>query len=217
MRNALTVLIDFTSAATQSQTGQLTSIDSLKDDEDGSETIGALDKALSLASRLTGNGGGSLGLHPAVYFYGPTGRHSGPLFMGTALLIGQKLRQNDKQFFAKFCRVRGRLEKILIESKDLIATLVQKHPSARRSQKYKELLGRLIEELLRNDATEAGTLRVLDNAIVELTNLSGTFRCDDDEGMVDVAEWLMQHGWRIAENASRFFPFDGGRPFIILI
>jgi hypothetical protein len=66
-------------------------------------------------------------------------------------------------------------------------------------------------------ALYAGTLRVLDNAIVELTNLSGTFRCDDDEGMVDVAEWLMQHGWRIAENAIRFFPFDGGRPYIILI
>jgi hypothetical protein len=169
VRNALTVLIDFTSAATQSQTGQLTSIDSLKDDEDGSETIGALDKALSLASRLTGNGGGSLGLHPAVYFYGPTGRHSGPLFMGTALLIGQKLRQNDKQFFAKFCRVRGRLEKILIESKDLIATLVQKHPSARRSQKYKELLGRLIEELLRNDATE----EIPEEKLIEFAGLLG--------------------------------------------
>jgi hypothetical protein len=66
-------------------------------------------------------------------------------------------------------------------------------------------------------ALYAGTLRVLDNAIVELTNLSGTFRCDDDEGLIDVAEWLVQHGWRIADNAIRFFPFDGSRPYIILI
>ena len=64
-------------------------------------------------------------------------------------------------------------------------------------------------------ALYAGTLRVSAGCVVELTNLSGTFRCDDDEGLVEVAEWLMKHGWNLSENAIRFFPFDGGRPYII--
>ena len=61
----------------------------------------------------------------------------------------------------------------------------------------------------------AGTLKVAGDTIVELTNLSRTFRCDDDEGLIEVAEWLLNRGWKLAGNAIRFFPFDGGRPYII--
>lgn len=35
-------------------------------------------------------------------------------------------------------------------------------------------------------ALYAGTLKVAGDTIVELTNLSGTFRCDDDEGLIEV-------------------------------
>ena len=66
-------------------------------------------------------------------------------------------------------------------------------------------------------ALYAGTLKVLQNTIVELTNLSGTFRCDDDDGLIEVAEWLIQRGWILDEYAVRFFPFDGSRPYIISI
>ncbi len=64
-------------------------------------------------------------------------------------------------------------------------------------------------------ALYAGTLRIAGDTIVELTNLSGTFRCDDDEGLIEVAEWLLNRGWKFARDAIRFFPFDGGRPYII--
>lgn len=64
-------------------------------------------------------------------------------------------------------------------------------------------------------ALYAGTLKVSGREIVELTNLSGTFRCDDDDGLTEVAERLLKSGWSLATDAIRFFPFDGGRPYII--
>ena len=64
-------------------------------------------------------------------------------------------------------------------------------------------------------ALYAGTLKVTGNRILELTNLSGTFRCDDDEGLIAVADWLASRGWNLDTDALRFFPFDGSRPYII--
>lgn len=98
--------------------------------------------------RITGNDGGSLGLHPAVYFYGPTGRHSGAMFMGTVTLIAKKLANNDKEFFKKFTSIRSRLETLLIEHKDLMATILQKHVSNRRIDRYVSLLTEIINALL---------------------------------------------------------------------
>ena len=76
-------------------------------------------------------------------------------------------------------------------------------------RRHPTVLGRALPALY------AGTLRIAGDKIVELTNLSGTFRCDDDEGLIEVAEWLLNRGWKFARDAIRFFPFDGGRPYII--
>ena len=138
----------------------------MQEDESGSETLRCLEKALRLARRITGNEGGSLGLHPAVYFYGPSGRHSGPLFMGTVMLLGSRLANNDKGFFRKFTEVRKPLEGILIEYKDLIATLIQKHDSRRRHENYCDFLEALISRLSDN-------LEVTEPALVEMAGLSG--------------------------------------------
>jgi hypothetical protein len=51
---------------------------------------------------------GSLELHPVIYFYGPTGRHLNPMFLGMTTLIERKLINNDGLFFEKFTKVRGR-------------------------------------------------------------------------------------------------------------
>lgn len=64
-------------------------------------------------------------------------------------------------------------------------------------------------------ALYAGTLRISGQVVLELTNLSGTFRCDDDDGLVIIADWLRQQGWHIARDSVRFFPFDGGTPYIV--
>lgn len=166
VRTALQVLIDMALIASRDQAGAPKDLTATSDDLDGSETVKVLTKTLALARRITGNDDGSLGLHPAVYFYGPTGRHSGPMFMGTVSLIGRKISNNDKQFFQKFTKARSKLEEILVAHKDLIATATQKHVSSRRVSKYADLLDGLINRI--NDG-----LSVSEADIVELADLNG--------------------------------------------
>lgn len=147
VRDALRVLIDFNLAANRDQSGEPKNLKDQSDDEDGSMTKQVLARSLDLASRMTGNEDGSLGLHPAIYFYGPTGRHLIPMFLGVAILISRKMVNNDKVFFEKFTSVRNRLEKILIEKKDLIATVLQKTISRNRVNTYANLLDSTINHL----------------------------------------------------------------------
>lgn len=144
IRTALQVLIDFMLIACRDQQGEPKAIENQQEDSVGTGTLDCLRRSLRLAKRITGNDSGSLGLHPAVYFYGPTGRHSGPMFMGTIALIGKRLSNNDSNFFARFTQVRSSLEDLLIAHKDLIATILQKHSSYKRTEAYETLLDKLI-------------------------------------------------------------------------
>jgi len=140
IRSALQILIDFIGVACRTQTQKSISIDFGEDDASGEGTIEVLNKAYRLAQRMTGNDKGSLGLHPAVYYYGPSGVHSSPMFLGTSLLLSEKLTNNDKQFFVNFTKGREKIEETLIKHKDLIATILQKLGSRSRVEKYKDLL-----------------------------------------------------------------------------
>ena len=147
VRAALQVLIDFLLIANRNQQGNPKDVYDMPEDVSGSGTIAALEKGIRLANRITGNDGGSLGLHPAVYFYGPSGRHSSPMFMGTVKLFGIKLSNNDPSFFKTFTVVREELEKVLIEHKDLVATILQKNMSTKRVDVYCSLLDKLLQRL----------------------------------------------------------------------
>jgi len=147
VRTAMQILIDFLLVANRNQSKTPKKIDDYNDDADGQETISVLKKTIALASRITGNDRGSLGLHPAIYFYGPTGRHSSPMFLGTVSLISEKLEHNNKGFFIKFTLVREKLESLLIDHKDLIATILQKHISHKRVQIHHKILELIIEKI----------------------------------------------------------------------
>jgi hypothetical protein len=147
VRLALETLIELNLISNRDQLNRPAKLNDTEDDENGSLTIDALRKTDRLAGRITGNDDGSLGLHPAVYFYGPTGRHSGPMFMGTVTVVARKLVNNDKSFFKKFSSVRASLEELLIENKELIATILQKHVSPRRTSSYASLLEQLVSKL----------------------------------------------------------------------
>lgn len=166
IRTALQVLIDLILIATRNQKGDPKTIASVADDDDGSATVVTLRKSLALMRRITGNDGGSLGLHPAVYFYGPTGRHSGPMFMGTVALLGEKLANNDQTFFPAFTEVRSALEDILIVHKDLIATILQRTASRGRVARYTVMLGKIINKLKTAEA-------VTESDIVTFADLDG--------------------------------------------
>lgn len=163
IRTAMQVLIDFILFANRKQQSEIPAVTSFADDEDGSGTIEVIKKVSILASRITGNNKGSLGLHPAIYYYGPTGRHSSAMFLGTASLIAKKLADNDPTFFSKFTKIRSELESILIENKSLIATILQKHISKNRVSKHSQLLDRLINALSKGeDINEASIIHYSD-------------------------------------------------------
>lgn len=148
VRTALEALIELNLIATRNQLGDPKSLDKTTDDSDGQATLTVLTRTLQLMQRITGNDKGSLGLHPAVYFYGPTGRHSSPMFMGTVALFATKLANNDKGYFQKFTGVRAKLEAVLIGNKDLISTILQRFLSHRRIDRYRALLESIVSELL---------------------------------------------------------------------
>jgi hypothetical protein len=116
------------------------------DEGDGSETIRALKKAIVVANRITGNDKGSLGLHPAVFFYNERGKHSRFLFLGMARLLSEKLRNNDSEFFKKFTRSRRSIEDFLIENKSIIGLLLSNMNKATRVTKMRDLLAFLVKE-----------------------------------------------------------------------
>lgn len=155
IRTAIQILIDFILIANTNQKNGMIKLDKYPDDISGDETLSVLKKTVNLAARITGNDRGSLGLHPAIYFYGPTGRHSSAMFLGAVTLFNEKLLQNNKSFFTKFTDVRADLERILINNKDLIATILQKHISHKRSGVFKELLEKIVQKLSeKNEITQ---------------------------------------------------------------
>ena len=157
IRTAIQILIDFILIANSNQKDGVLKLDKYPEDLSGEGTLNVLKKTITLASRITGNDRGSLGLHPAIYFYGPTGRHSSAMFLGAITLFNEKLIRNNKSFFTKFTDVRAQLEEILINNKELVATILQKHISHRRADIFKDLLENIVvklserEEITQND------------------------------------------------------------------
>ncbi|HBR2092102.1 DUF262 domain-containing protein (plasmid) [Klebsiella pneumoniae] len=163
VRVAIQLLIDFIEAATYGVGSKVVEAE----DNDGLKTINCLRQSIKLFNRITGNDRGSLGLHPAVYFYGPSGRHSSPMFLGTSFLIAKHIRNNNKKFFSDFISIRESLEKILIEKKDLIALIIQKVSSRRRSTAYMDIIEKLIIDLL------SGKTEISDDSIVKYGGFTG--------------------------------------------
>jgi uncharacterized protein DUF262/HNH endonuclease len=166
VRSALQILIDLLQIVNKDNQGNLLTLDKYEDDLDGLSTIRLMKKTLTLAKRITGNDKGSLGLHPAIYFYGPTGRHSIPMFLGIMELFAQKIINNDKDFFKKFINQREFIENILANKKELISSILQKHRSPERIPAFKEFINDLVTKIDKNSILS-------DEAIVKIARLDG--------------------------------------------
>ena len=144
--NALALLIDFLTiaSATQSQSRNLAKD---RSDLDGSDTINVLKLSREIGSRLAGNNGASLGLHPAVYFYNERGVYSRHLFLGMCRLISESVRNNDSGFFKKFTKTRKLLEEWLIENKSLIGQAFANVNREARVLRVRDMLGTLISRI----------------------------------------------------------------------
>lgn len=136
--DALSLLIDLLTITGSRQTTSL-SIERSEDDEEGGATLRVLTNSLEILRRITGNTPGSLGLHPAVYFYNERGKYSRFLFLGMASLIAERAMCNDKEFFKTFTKNRKFTEKFLIDNKMTIGLVLQNMSRAQRVPKMKAL------------------------------------------------------------------------------
>lgn len=166
VRTALSLLIDFVLVANRNQQGLPAKVEDQTADETGESTIWVLEKSLALAQRMTGNDSGSLGLHPAVYFYGSSGRHSPPLFMGMATLIARKVSNNDDGFYRIFTECRKTLEDTPVKNKPLLTPIIQQL----RSGKRYEAIANLLDQMIKN--IKAGTSPT-EQQIVDWAGVSG--------------------------------------------
>src|SRR5437773_6438674 len=64
-------------------------------------------------------------------------------------------------------------------------------------------------------ARYAGDLNIQAGEVIDITNLSGTFQCDDPAGLLAVAGQLRHQGLTIRAGAVRFFPADGSPPRVL--
>lgn len=137
----LSLLISFAEIAD----GQSRSVEAFEDDNDGSQTVLLLAKFDKVVQRMVGNGAGSLGLHPAVYFYTTQGRHYDLLLQAMFSIISDKLRNNDSKWFASFTERRSKIEDTLIANKTIITLLISALPSGRRAAGAKSVLNNVID------------------------------------------------------------------------
>ncbi len=62
----------------------------------------------------------------------------------------------------------------------------------------------------------AGDMTIRAGRVADLTNLSGTFQFDDEDGLRNVAIELKRQGLELDAGAVRFFPADGSPPIVLL-
>ena len=97
-----------------------------QDDKEGKETIEYLVRTRKVMKTILSKDAGSLGLHPAVYFYSWTGKQQPILFLTLAKLVVDLERAKQ---FPKFIKARGELEKFLIGNRALTNQVVRKFGS----------------------------------------------------------------------------------------
>ncbi|WP_416193167.1 GmrSD restriction endonuclease domain-containing protein [Nitrobacter sp. TKz-YC01] len=142
--DALSVLIEFLTIAGSPNPASPMTIADYSDDETGEETLSVLGRALDVLNRVSGNSPGSLGLHPAVYFYNERGKHNRYLFLGITQLIAERVRNNDGGFFRKFSSVREKLEKFLMDNKSWLSLLLTNMSRTQRISKTRDLFVYLV-------------------------------------------------------------------------
>jgi hypothetical protein len=62
----------------------------------------------------------------------------------------------SEKFFDKFTRVREQLEKVLIENKDFVVTILQKNMSIKRTDVYATLLEAIIKNIDGQESVSSG-------------------------------------------------------------
>jgi hypothetical protein len=117
---------------------------SVENDPDGKETIALLINTRRVLERICGNAPGSLGLHPAVWFYNQQGRQSEHLLLGIMSIFQRKIQENNQNFFLRFTVARTRIENYLVENKDILSRFISAVASGSRQDRAVDMLNLII-------------------------------------------------------------------------
>ncbi|MEU4560363.1 DUF262 domain-containing protein [Actinoplanes sp. NPDC023936] len=98
----------------------------LVDDSDGAQTIKFMQAVRKVAGKIAGKEPGSLGLHPAVYFYGATGRFQPAAFLASVRFI---VNLETTRSFSKFTKVRSEFETFMVANKHFLNQVVRNYGS----------------------------------------------------------------------------------------
>lgn len=102
----------------------------LADDGDGSGTVLFLERAHGVLKYMSGRQASSLGLHPAVYFWNSTGRHSPAAFLSVINFLKELIEQKRLN---TFCYHRACLEEFLVSESSLIKHVLGSYGGWRKS------------------------------------------------------------------------------------
>jgi hypothetical protein len=110
-------------------------------DATGDTTIDCLKHIQRVVVRISGKHSSSLGLHPAVYFYGSNGRYQQTAFLAIVSLF-KEFDANDR--FSWFTTLRDPFEEYLLKHKNFINDVTFKFGSGLKGYSQLETLYRLI-------------------------------------------------------------------------
>ena len=163
--------------------GQNRTVEVFPEDPDGQQTILLLKKLDKITQRIVGNGAGSLGLHPFVWFYTSQGRHYEPLFVATFRIIERKVRDNDSIWFKKFTMARGVIEEILIRHKTIMTLLISALGSKNRMSATQTALEFIINQSIAGatdiEIDELANILNLTSRLYKIENKPGADFSDD--------------------------------------
>jgi len=146
---ALPLIFDLVNLANDAVVGRV--VKELEGDHDGTMTLQFLKTVKKMAFRISGNHPSSLGLHPLVYFYGPSGRFQPTSFFGIVALI-KKLDKKDS--FSSFSSVRRRFEDFLLGHKHFPNQITQKSGSGLKGYSRVLYMYELLMQSLLEDKTD---------------------------------------------------------------
>lgn len=173
-------------------TGLKTGTRGLEADEDGSATARVLSKVWGTIKYVAGDEPASLGLHPAVYFWGTTGNHRPSMFLAVVAFV-QDLIQRDK--LVEFTLHRAKFEEFLVGKERVGQQILSRYGGWKRSlEPIKQLLN-----LIHGGLVEG---KPHDEILADMLKLSGG----------EATEVVRDETWRETRSAARIKATLAGAP-----
>jgi hypothetical protein len=150
------------------------------EDETGELTVRFIEKAHGVVKYIAGKDDSSLGLHPAVYFWGASGIHRPSVFLAIVSFFQEMILRDE---LVKFTMHRARLEEFLVGNSKIGNYLLKKHGGWKKSLTPVKRMFRTIIDGLDQGLTEDQ----IEEQLVQIEKSSGT--SDYEMQTVDKKVW----------------------------